>query len=95
MAARCCPDWCWTPPGLTISVRKTVEMADRRTASAAVTFREKEFVLGMLRQSTTRGREDRVRPPPSTTLPRKVGETLPGMMQSMSANGTKRTYYMR
>ena len=30
-------------------------MADRRTASAAVTFREKEFVLGMLRQSTTVG----------------------------------------
>ena len=75
-AARCCPDWCWTPPGLTISVRETVEMADRRTASAAVTFREKEFVLGMLRQSTTRGREDRVRPPPSTTLPRKGGGNL-------------------
>ena len=53
-------------------------MADRRTASAAVTFREKEFVLGMLRQSTTWG-ENRVRPPSSTTLPRKVGETLPGM----------------
>ena len=30
-------------------------------------FREKEFVLGMLRQSTTWGRENRVRPPPSTT----------------------------
>ena len=57
-------------------------MADRRTASAAVTFREKEFVLGMLRQSTTRGRENRVRPPPSTTLPRKVGETYQVWMQS-------------
>ena len=43
-----------------LSVRETVEMADRRTASAAVTFREKEFVLGMLRQSTTWGRENRV-----------------------------------
>jgi hypothetical protein len=30
-------------------------MADRRTASAAVTFREKEFALGMLRQSITAG----------------------------------------
>ena len=29
-----------------LSVRETVEMADRRTASAAVTFRGKEFVLG-------------------------------------------------
>ena len=27
-----------------LSVRETVEMADRRTASAAVTFRGKEFV---------------------------------------------------
>ena len=36
-----------------LSVRETAEMADRRTASAAVTFREKEFVLGMLRPSTT------------------------------------------
>ena len=43
-----------------LSVRETVEMADRRTAGAAVTFREKEFVLGMLRQSTTWGRENRV-----------------------------------
>ena len=57
-------------------------MADRRTASAAVTFREKEFERGMLRQSTTRGRENRVRPPPSTTLPRKVGETYQVWMQS-------------
>ena len=38
-----------------LSVRETVEMADRRTASAAVTFRGKEFVLGMLRLSTTGG----------------------------------------
>ena len=42
-----------------LSVRETVEMADRRTASAAVTFRGKEFVLGMLRLGTT-GRENRV-----------------------------------
>ena len=38
-----------------LSVRETVEMADRRTASAAVTYRGKEFVLGMLRLSTTGG----------------------------------------
>ena len=38
-----------------LSVRETVEMADRRTASAAVSFREKEFVLGMLRPSTAWG----------------------------------------
>ena len=35
-----------------LSVRETGEMADRRTASAAVTFRYKEFVLGMLQPST-------------------------------------------
>ena len=43
-----------------LSVRETVEMADRRTSSAAFTFRAKEFVLGMLRQSTSRWRENRV-----------------------------------
>ena len=35
-----------------LSVRETGEMADWRTASAAVTFRYKEFVLGMLQSST-------------------------------------------
>lgn len=39
-----------------LSVRETVEMADRRTAGAAATFREREFVLGMLRPSTTGAR---------------------------------------
>ena len=34
---------------------KQPEMAERRTASAAVTFREKEFILGMLWPRTTGG----------------------------------------
>jgi hypothetical protein len=46
-------------------------MADRRTASAAVAFREKEFVLGMLRQSTTWGRENRVESGAGPNQPRR------------------------
>ena len=54
-----------------LSVRETVEMADRRTAGAAVTFRETEFVVGMLRQSTTWGRENRVESSAGPNQPRR------------------------
>ena len=35
-----------------LSVRETGEMADPRTASATVKFRDKEFGLGVLQPST-------------------------------------------
>ena len=55
-----------------LSVRETAETADRRTASAAVTLREKEFVLGMLRSSTTwGGRENRVESSAGPNQPRR------------------------
>ena len=38
-----------------LSVRETGEMADPRTASATVKFRDKEFGLGVLQPSTRAG----------------------------------------
>ena len=56
-AARCCPDWCWTPPGLTISVYAkqlrwlTGEPRARRLRSA-----RRNLYSACLRPSTTWGR---------------------------------------